>query len=61
MSRVADFLQQTKANGEAKSKQMAGIELSVWDNQHEHELKEHFGFNDKSLQKRKTELQKKAG
>lgn len=54
------FLEQMKAKSEAKGKQMAALELSVWNDKHESELKQHFGFNDKKLAQRKRELKKTA-
>ena len=53
------FLQQMKAKCESKAKQMASIELSVIDNaSHRQELKQYFGFTDKTIAKRKSDLQK---
>lgn len=54
------FLQQMKNKAEAKAKQMAALELSVWDNNHENELKQHFGFTDAKLIQRKKQLKKAA-
>lgn len=52
------FLQQMKTKAERKAKEMASLELSIWDEKHENELKSHFGFNDKKLNDRKAELKK---
>lgn len=52
-----DFLQTIKKKCEAKNKEMAALELSVWDTNHEKELKEIFGFNDAKLKARKKDLQ----
>jgi len=52
------FLAEMKAKAEAKAKQMKALELSIWDEKHESELKKHFGFTDKSLKARKAELSK---
>ena len=57
MNTTTDLLIKIKAKCEAKAKQMAAIELSVWDEKHETELKDHFGFTDKKLAERKNELQ----
>lgn len=46
-----------KVKCEAKAKQMNALELSVWNERHESELKQHFGFTDKKLSKRKKSLQ----
>lgn len=53
---TANFLNEMKAKCEAKAKQMAALELSVWDEKHESELKKHFGFTDKKLAIRKKNL-----
>jgi len=53
-----NFLDQMKAKCLAKAKQMNALELSIWDEKHEQELKQHFGFTDKSLKSRKKELAK---
>lgn len=45
-----------KAKAEAKAKQMRALELSIWDANHESELKAHFGFTGKTLAARKTSL-----
>ncbi len=52
------FLEEMKVKAEAKAVQMAKLELSVWNDGHEQELKQHFGFNDKSLAARKRQLTK---
>lgn len=54
------FLQQMKNKAEAKAKQMAALELSVWDENHERELKQYFGFTDAKLTQRKKQLKKAA-
>jgi hypothetical protein len=53
---VNDFLNSMKVKCEAKAKEMATLELSVWDSTHEKELKTHFGFTDKKLSQRKSKL-----
>lgn len=53
---VNNFLQKTQARCQSKAQQMAKLELTAWNDTHEDELKKHFGFNDKSLTKRKSEL-----
>ena len=55
---ISNFLDQMKAKCEAKSKQMNALELSGWNENHERELKQHFGFTDESLKARKIELTK---
>lgn len=50
------FLQQVKIKAEAKAKQMNALELSIWNDRHEKELKESFGFNDKQIDERKKQL-----
>lgn len=57
---INQFLQQMKAKAEHKAKQMAALELSVWNSDHESQLKQNFGFTDKTLAIRKKELQKTA-
>jgi hypothetical protein len=54
------FLQQMKTKCKAKAKQMASLELSVWNYKHESELKSNFGFTNKQLTNRRKELNKKA-
>ena len=55
---TVSFLNQMKTKCKAKAKQMAALELTIYDNEnHKNELKQHFGFTDKKLAKRKTELQ----
>lgn len=56
---VQDFLQQVKLNAEKKAKEMAALELSVWNEEHEKGLVENFGFTAKQAKERKTELQAK--
>jgi hypothetical protein len=53
---LTDFMAIAKAKAEKKAKEMAAIELSCWNNNHESELKEWFGFTDKLLLDRKEEL-----
>lgn len=53
---VNDFLEKMKAKCISKSKEMAGLELSIWDNKHEKALGEDFGFNSKEIEKRKIAL-----
>ena len=53
---VKDFLAQAKANAITKGKEMAKIELSVWDSNHEAQLKQFHGFTDTTLAKRKSKL-----
>jgi hypothetical protein len=50
------FLESIKKRCESKAKEMAALELSVWDSTHDKELKTHFGFTDKSLSDRKSKL-----
>jgi hypothetical protein len=51
-----DFWVRMKLKCEAKAKGMAKMEFSVWDSNHEDQLKKHFGYNDKRLLERKEEL-----
>jgi hypothetical protein len=53
---LATFLAETKKKCEATARKMNKIELSIWDAQHEKELKENYGFTDKSLKARKQQL-----
>ena len=53
---MTEFMQQVKINAIKKAKQMASLELSIWNSTHEKELKNNFGFNDNKLRERKTEL-----
>lgn len=53
---VKDFLSQMKTRCESKAREMAALELSVWDEKHERELTKHFGFTDASLKERKRQL-----
>jgi hypothetical protein len=53
-----NFLLKMKIKAEAKAREMAALELSIWDRNHEKELKTNFGFTDKQLIERKQELQK---
>ena len=55
---TSEFLQAMKAKAEQKAKQMAELELSVWDSKHESELINNFGFSKASLANRKLELSK---
>lgn len=55
-SKVANFLEQMKINAQDKAKQMAKLELSVWDDKHEADLKADFGFDDQTVADRKKEL-----
>ena len=56
---VAAFMAQMKAKCETKAVEMAQLELSSWNEQTEAQNKKYFGYTDKSLAKRKKELQKK--
>jgi hypothetical protein len=56
---IESFLQQVKQKCEAKAKQMAAVELSVWNDGHESELKQHHGFTNATLKQRQQELIKK--
>ena len=56
MTRVDSFLQRVKANAVEKSKKMAALELEAWDETHEKELINHFGFTPKTVKQRKIEL-----
>lgn len=59
MTTVNDFLSQMKAKCEARSKEMAALELSIHDDPtHKKELKQYFGFTDKKLAVRKKQLQR---
>jgi hypothetical protein len=53
---TTDFLASMKQKCEAKAKQMNALELSIWNEKHESELKQYFGFTDKSLNDRKEYL-----
>ena len=53
-----NFLEQMKMKCQAKAKEMNALELSIWDEKHEQELKQHFGFTEKSLKARKNQLSK---
>lgn len=57
---VKDFMAKTKIKCEAGAKKFAALELACWDEKHEQELKQFFGFTDESLKKRKKELFNKA-
>jgi len=59
-SKLQDFMQQAKENALKNAQKMAALELSVWNEKHETELKSHFGFTDKKLAIRKIELLKTA-
>lgn len=60
MNSVTDFMEQMRIKCEAKAKYFAELELSVWNEKHESDLKKDFGYTDKSLAKRKKQLQKTA-
>jgi hypothetical protein len=60
MANVQTFLDQAKKKAETKAAEMAKLELSVWNSNHTSELKNHFGFSDKALAERKTNLLKLA-
>lgn len=51
------FLEAMKAKCEKKAAEMARLELSVWNDTHEKELKKNFGFTVNTLKKRKQSLQ----
>jgi hypothetical protein len=54
---MTEFLNQMAIKAKTKAIEMAGLELSIWNEKHETGLKENFGFTDSSLRKRKQELQ----
>lgn len=56
---TAEFLAEMRTKCEAKATKLAALELSVWDGKHENELKENFGFDEKTLKERKRNLIKK--
>jgi hypothetical protein len=58
MSIVEQFLAKQKQIAENKAVEMAKLELSVWNQNHESELKVNFGFTDKALAQRKKQLSK---
>jgi hypothetical protein len=58
MSIVQQFLAKQKQIAENKAIEMAKLELSVWNQNHESELKSSFGFTDKTLAQRKKQLSK---
>jgi len=58
MSIVEQFLAKQKQIAENKAIEMAKLELSVWNQNHELELKSNFGFTDKTLAQRKKQLSK---
>ncbi len=53
---IQKFLAQQKAVCEQKAIQIARLELSIWDSNHEQQLKSYFKFSGKAIQKRKAEL-----
>ena len=53
---VQQFMEQAKTNAKAKAIQMAKLELSIWDANHELQLKQFHGFTETTLQKRKQQL-----
>lgn len=57
---TSQLMQQAKIKAAITSKKMAALELSVWNDKHESELKTNFGFTDKKLANRKIELTKNA-
>lgn len=57
---VAAFMAQMKEKCETKAVDMAKLELATWSEQTESDNKKYYGYTDKSLAKRKKELQKKA-
>lgn len=54
---VANFMEQMRLKCEAKSVEMAKLELSTWSPETEAQNKKYYGFTDKSLAKRKKQLQ----
>ena len=58
MSTVEQFLAKQKQIAENKATEMAKLGLSVWNQNHESELKANFGFTDKTLAQRKKQLSK---
>ena len=56
MNKVQEFLAKAKANAQNKAIEMAKIELSVWDKNHESELIQNHGFTQSSLMSRKKQL-----
>lgn len=53
---VQELLNIAKENAKRKARQMAALELSVWDKKHEQDLKRYYGFTGKKLADRKREL-----
>jgi hypothetical protein len=53
---VQEFLKQAKANAITKGKEMAKLELTIWNEKHETELKKFHGFTDATLSQRKLQL-----
>lgn len=45
-----------KAKCQDKARELAALELSVWDANHEQQLIRHFGYTPKSVATRKREL-----
>lgn len=56
MKNVQEFLAKAKENAQNKAIEMAKIELSVWDKNHETELIQNHGFTQSSLISRKKHL-----
>jgi hypothetical protein len=56
---VAAFMAQAKEKAEILAVKLAQVELSTWSDQTETENKKYYGYTDKTLAKRKKELQKK--
>ena len=53
---MKSILQQIKVKCEAKAKEMAALELSIWNPEHERDLKKDFGYTDSKIKSRKCNL-----
>jgi hypothetical protein len=56
MNKVQEFLAKAQENAKNKAVEMAKLELSIWDKNHETELKSQFGFSEIKIRNRKKEL-----
>jgi hypothetical protein len=54
---TANFLEQMRIKAESKAIQMAALELANWNNRHEAELIQNFGFMPATVADRKANLQ----
>ena len=55
-NKVAEFLASAKVKAAKKAKEMAYLELSVWNDKHEFELENQFGYSKDDIRNRKNNL-----